>query len=226
MNITNTIRAVLFDMDGVIIDSNSEIEKFWAKWAAKENLEYTDETTDNYIHGRTTIETINELFKKSSGEVKKQIFDAAIDFDLNMCPGLVKDADTFLKNLSAALHKITLVTSAPKERARKMLELNGVYKYFNAFVTGDEVKQGKPDPEPYLKAAAKMNLAPDRCLVFEDSKNGIISALTAGMYVVAVNNYEIENERIITSIKDYSMLKVSGKTIQIIDKLINIELVN
>ena len=211
-------------MDGVIIDSNTAIETFWKQWATKESLVFTDHTAIQYIHGRTTIETINELFKKSANKVKEQILKSAIDFDMNMRPGLIGGVDLFLKKIVAYSDKIALVTSAPKERAKKMLKLNDVDKYFTYTVTGDEVTKGKPDPEPYLKAADKMNIDPGECLVFEDSNNGIISAVAAGMNVIAVNNFEMKNEKIITIIKDYCTLQVEDNLMLIDGKPINIEL--
>ena len=81
MKKTYKITAIAFDMDGVIIDSNAAIEKFWQQWAAKENLVFTNETAIRYIHGRATLETINELFEKSTQEIKNQILEAAIDFE-------------------------------------------------------------------------------------------------------------------------------------------------
>lgn len=221
---TYNIKAVLFDMDGVLIDSNDEIEKFWRHWTVTEGLDFTNETVVKYIHGRTTLETINELFINSSKPVKEQIYKAAIDFDMNMRPGLVRDVDEFLKNLIIYSKKIALVTSAPKTRAKKILELNSIYNCFTCFVTGDEVIAGKPNPEAYLKAALKMNLHAEECLVFEDSNNGILSALAAGMYVIAVNNYEIKNERIIARITDFCKLKVYNSTIKVGDEPVNIKL--
>ena len=224
MKKTLKINAIAFDMDGVIIDSNTAIETFWKEWIIRERLIFTDQIAIQYIHGRTTIETINELFKNSANKVKEEILKSAIDFDMNMRPGLIKGADQFLKNLVLYSDKIALVTSAPEERAKKMLELNNIDKYFTYSVTGDEVKNGKPDPEPYLKAADKMNIDPGECLVFEDSNNGIISAAAAGMNVIAVNNFEMKNEKIITIIKDYCTLQVEGNVILIDGKPINIEL--
>ncbi len=224
MKKTFKISSIAFDMDGVIIDTNTAIETFWKQWATKERLVFTDHTISQYIHGRTTIETINELFKKSANKVKEQILKSAIDFDMNMRPGLIGGVDLFLKKIVAYSDKIALVTSAPKERAKKMLKLNDIDKYFTYTVPGDEVKKSKPDPEPYLKAADKMNIDPGECLVFEDSNNGIISAVAAGMNVIAVNNYEIKNEKIITIINDFSTCHADDNTIQFDGKPVTVEL--
>ncbi len=219
------IKAVLFDLDGVLIDSNIEIEKFWKGWAAKERIVFANETVEKNILGRTTLETINELFIHSSEQIKEEIYKSAVDFDMNMQPDLIKDADRFLKELAPFSKKIALVTSSPKIRAKRILELHNIYSHFISSVTGEDVIAGKPDPEPYLLGATKLNVNPEECLVFEDSNNGIISALAAGMYVIAVDN-EMRNEKIITRINNYVNLKVENKSIGTIDKSIRIKLNN
>ncbi len=216
------IRAIAFDMDGVLIDSNSEIENFWKQWAIKESISFTDETAIKFIHGRTTNETIQELFRNSTENTKRNILESAFDFDLNMQPSLIAGAGSFLLNLFVGINKIALVTSSPSKRARKMLELHGIEKYLPYSVTGDDVKSGKPDPEPYLKAALKMHVSPDDCLVFEDSKNGILSALAAGMHVISVNNYNIKSDRIISVINDYTGLHIEHGKLYVDQKVIEL----
>jgi len=222
---TYNIRAILFDLDGVLIDSNIEIEKFWKGWAAKERIVFTNETVKKNILGRTTRETINELFINSSEQIKEEIYKSAVDFDMNMHPGLIKDADKFLKELAAFSQKIALVTSSPKIRAKRILERHNIYSHFISAVTGEDVIARKPDPEAYLLGASKLNVNPEECLVFEDSNNGIISALEAGMYVIAVGN-KMENENIITRINNYVNLKIENEIIVAIDKSIRIRLIN
>lgn len=222
---TYNIKAVLFDLDGVLIDSNIEIENFWKNWAAKENIIFTNETLEKNILGRTTLETINELFLHSSEHIKKEIYRSAVDFDMNMHPDLMKDADRFLRELARFSEKIALVTSSPKIRAKRILERHNIYSHFVNSVTGEDVITGKPDPEPYLLGASKLNVNPQECLVFEDSNNGILSALAAGMYVIAVGN-EMRNEKIITRINNYDNLKVENKIIVTMDKSIRINLIN
>jgi mannitol-1-/sugar-/sorbitol-6-phosphatase len=218
-----TVKGILFDMDGVLIDSNTEIENFWKDWAQKEELFLQEEDIIRYIHGRTTHDTINELFQDSGEDTKKQILEAAIDFDLNMRPDLIKGVGYFLKELVISFHNIALVTSAPIRRAKKMLELHDVYNCFACTITGDEVVQGKPDPEPYLCGADKLGVFPGECLAFEDSNSGIISALTAGMYVIAVNNDKYQHDKIITHINSYEELAMYKNSIYINNKQIQIQ---
>ena len=143
---------------------------------------------------------------------------------MNMHPDLIKDAERFLKELATFSQKIALVTSSPKIRAKRILERHNIYSHFNNSVTGEDVIAGKPDPEPYLLGASKLNVNPEECLVFEDSNNGILSALAAGMYVIAVDN-KMENDKIITRINNYVNLIIENEIIVAIDKSIRIKLI-
>jgi len=196
-------------MDGVIIDSTPEVEAFWEDWANKENVPFDDEIVIKYIHGRTSRETIQNLFAKSTAEVRQTISEAATAFDLNMRPGLIKGAGYFLKQLSGFGYSIGLVTSSPKDRVKILLELHNIYHVFQNIITGDDIINGKPDPEPYLKMAALMTVHPAECVVFEDSNSGIQSALAAGMNVVTVHNSNIANEHILFNIRDFTDMSAS-----------------
>lgn len=221
-----TIKAVLFDMDGVVIDSNAEIEQFWIDWAGKENLVLEKAKLIDYVHGRTTQETIDKLFYNSSPEFKKDITNAAHAFDLAMRPKLIKGLRDFLNLLLTNFNKVGLVTSAPQQRVKEMLDFNSVYNYFSCIVTSDDFKKSKPDPEPYLIGAKRFNVSPSECLVFEDSNSGISSAISAGTYVIALNNYSFKDENVIACIKDYENLRISENRMVNITEGLQIRLIS
>lgn len=193
-------------MDGVIIDSNSEIERFWIEWLEKEGIQYTKQDIHQYIHGCKTASTIDHLFKKSTDQTKTEILNAAISFDMEMKPILIPGVITLLKNLQLITNNIALVTSAAKQRAQKMIALHNLNNHFSVLVTGDMIQYGKPHPEPYLKAAYLLNMLPEDCLVFEDSDNGIRSAIDAGMQVIAVRNQALQHKSIMNRINDFDDL--------------------
>lgn len=199
----------IFDMDGVIIDSAPEVEAFWEDWARKENVPFDDEIVVKYIHGRTSRETIQNLFARSTAEVRQTISEAATAFDHNMRPGLINGAGDFLQQLHGFGYSLGLVTSSPKDRVKILLELHNIYHVFENIVSGDDIVNGKPDPEPYLKMAALMDIQPAVCVVFEDSNSGIQSALAAGMNVVTVHNMNIVDKHILFNIRDFSEMSAS-----------------
>ncbi len=220
------IKAIVFDMDGVIIDSTAEIENFWERWAKKEDVIFNNDVIVKYIHGRTTNETIEQLFSTSLPDVKKQIAISASDFDTAMRPELIEGVLNFLSRLSTLSVRIGLVTSSPKERVSNLLDLNSTYHFFNEIITGDDIKYGKPHPEPYLKIADKLKTAPEDCLVFEDSDSGIESALSAGMYVISINNNKINHKNIVTYTQNFSTLTIDNNQIKsLIEPYIQIDLV-
>ncbi len=98
------------------------------------------------------------------------------------------------------------------------MNLNNTYHFFDTIINGDDIQHGKPHPEPYLKIADKLKTDPKDCLVFEDSDSGIESALSAGMYVIAINNKKIRHSNILARIQNFSTLTIENKQIKSITK--------
>lgn len=206
------VHAVLFDLDGVVIDSNAEIEVFWQGWAAKAGVVLDKPAIEKYILGRTTTETIETLFPDADADKIAAILKAAKAFDVSMRPQLLAGVQHFLQQLYTAGVPIGLVTSSPKERAGLMLAQHHIAHFFTAIVTGEDVQKGKPHPEPYLTMAAKLHVPPVSCLVFEDSDSGIQSALAAGMQVIAIGNHNFTET--LGVLADYTSLSVADSSIK------------
>src|SRR3954454_1163147 len=126
------IKAIIFDLDGVIIDSNPEIEKFWHKWAAKTERELTWKNITEHIHGRKGVETLEALFNDISVEIKETIIKDAIEFDSKMNPEPVKGIHHFIHGLLQQKMPVGLVTSSHKKRALLMLEKQNLHNRFLA----------------------------------------------------------------------------------------------
>ena len=188
-----TIKAVIFDLDGVIIDSNPEIEKFWHRWAAKTNRQLTRQNIIEHIHGRKGVETLDALFNDINAETKEAILRDANEFDSRMSPEPIPGIYHFIQALFKLNIPIGLVTSSHKKRALLMLEKQSLSNNFEEHVTAEDVTNGKPHPQPYLTMATKLNQAPEYCLVFEDAISGVQSAKAAGMEVVGINAMAAEN---------------------------------
>ncbi|WP_233558509.1 HAD family phosphatase [Aquimarina sp. BL5] len=186
------INAVIFDMDGVIVDS----EPFWQK-AEREvftslGVEITDELR-RITQRMTTNEVTRFWFKrnpwKNKGieEVENMVIDRVIELiELENCliPGVV---DT-IKELKSRGVKLALATNSPYRIIPKVLNKMNIIKDFETISSAEFEKKGKPEPYIYLSTLQKLNEKADNCIVIEDSNSGIIAANKAGIKVIAFTN--------------------------------------
>ena len=191
------IKAVLFDMDGTIADT----EPFHIK-AIQEilkedlNLEVSDDELDEYI-GLIYPEKLKEIFKKRNiqeniGELSNRIgkrYIKLVEKRINFTPG----AENLLKLLKKNDFLIGLISSSQRKSMNSITKVTNSKKYFNVTVAGNEVEKRKPDPECYLKAEKELNVKPEECVVVEDSVPGVESAKNAGMFCIAIPNKYIKN---------------------------------
>jgi len=177
--ITIHCSALLFDMDGVLIDSTPAVARVWRRFAAKHGLDPEDVV--QRAHGRPSIMTMRHYFPKAnyeqmSSEVEHQEIE---DLDgVVALPGSLE----LLNRLPA--ERWTVVTSATRALAGVRLCAAGL-PVPERIVTADHVKNGKPHPEPYLKAAAILGFSPTDCMVVEDVPAGIHAGKAAGAKVIA-----------------------------------------
>ena len=176
-----TCRAVLLDLDGVLVDSTPCVTRVWTTWAKEQGLD--PEYVVHVAHGQKAIETIRTVaphvdFEREMKKVEQMELD---DTDgLRRLPG----ASELLKALSAG--RYTIVTSGTRRLAIMRLKIAGLPVPAN-MVTADDVANGKPHPEPYLAGAAAVGVAACDCLVFEDAPSGIHSAKAAGTQVIGIS---------------------------------------
>jgi mannitol-1-/sugar-/sorbitol-6-phosphatase len=173
-------KAILFDMDGVLMDSTPSVERVWRTWAVKHGLD--PEHIADQAHGRRSIETIRAVAPELDAE-KENIEVEQMEIDDKEGVTALPGAAELLAHLPA--DKFAIVTSATRPLAVARLGYAGipVPRYM---ITADDVANGKPSPEPFLKGAALLGFNPADCLVFEDSPAGISSARSAGMNVIAL----------------------------------------
>lgn len=170
----------LFDLDGVLIDSSSCVERHWRAWAGEHGIDMAAIMAN--AHGRRTIETIRIVARHLDYEKEAEqltAIEVADSEGVFAMPG----ASSLLSKLPR--NAWALVTSASRELALARLEYTGL-PVPEIMVTAEDVEDGKPAPEPYLLGAKRMGLPPDRCVVVEDAPAGIQSARAAGMRVIAV----------------------------------------
>jgi sugar-phosphatase len=173
-------RSLLFDLDGVLVDSRAAVERTWRRWAARHGLD-----ADRLLavaHGRRTSDTLGAVVPELDPAPEVAWLDAAELEDLGgvvAAPG----AGALLAALGDA--RWAVVTSCGRELAAKRLAAAGLATPPVLVASGD-VPRGKPAPDGYLRAAQLCGAAPASCLVFEDAPPGIAAARAAGCRVVAV----------------------------------------
>lgn len=172
--------AILFDLDGVLVDSTVCIERHWKRWAQRHGVDLQEILTA--AHGRRSIDTIRLIAPFLSAESEAQLLEQAEAQDTE---GLV----TFpgAARLLAALHAQSwaVVTSGSRALATARLHAAGL-PLPQVLLTAEDVTSGKPDPEGYLKAAQQLGVLAQHCVVIEDAPAGIQAARTALMPVIAV----------------------------------------
>jgi sugar-phosphatase len=171
--------ALLFDMDGVLIDSTPAVARVWHRWAIEHNLD--PDTVVRMAHGRPSRTTIRELLPNADIDREDREVERREMEDLDgvvLLPG----ARQLLNSLPP--ERWTIATSCTRPLAEVRLRTAGL-PIPKTLITSTDVKIGKPDPEPYLKAAAKLGFAASDCVVVEDAPAGIRAGKAAGARVIA-----------------------------------------
>lgn len=203
--------AFVFDMDGVIVDTNPYHKIALRQFAEKYGYSISEEELIKKIYGRTNKEWIPVLFGKSLsaeevdryGEEKERLFRDLYKKDIRPLKGL----KNFLDQMGELKIPRAIGTSAPRSNLDFILDETHLRKYFTITLDEDDVTRGKPDPEIYIKCAAKLQMPPAQCIVFEDSLSGIASARAAGCPVVGVaTTHSAEELGTKVVIKDFSEL--------------------
>jgi sugar-phosphatase len=172
--------AILFDLDGVLIDSTSCITRHWQKWVHEHGLEMA--AVMRVAHGIRTVETIRLVAPHLNAEKEAERFTAVEVMDTEGVEA-IEGALPLLKGLPRGGWAI--VTSGSSALAKARLRRAGL-PFPQTLVSGDDVRLGKPAPEPYLVAAERLGKAADRCVVIEDAPAGIEAARAAGMRVIGI----------------------------------------
>jgi sugar-phosphatase len=175
-----TCRGVLFDLDGVLVDSTPAVERVWHGWAKEHGL--VPEEVVRRAHGRPSITTIRELLPDGDHEKENREVERREMADLE---GVVPLPGALELLLGLPPGAWTIVTSCTRRLAHVRIAAAGL-PVPTVLVTSTDVARGKPDPEPYRKGADFLRLAPTDCVVVEDAPAGIRAGKAAGARVLAL----------------------------------------
>lgn len=197
-------RGAIFDMDGVLFDTERMYQETWREVALERGITLPDEYT-YYVSGASrdgVYEAVRRFYHTDDPvRVTMEVYErmrVKQQKPLPIKPG-VKEIFTLLRERKI---RTAVASSTFHEQVAYNLEHNGLDGFFDTVICGDEVTKAKPDPEIFLKAAEKLSLLPEECLVFEDSFNGIRAAHAAGCISVMVIDL-MEPDEEIRSIADH-----------------------
>ena len=206
-------RAILFDLDGVLVDSAERIEKTWREWAARHHLDA--EVVIAAAHGRRTVETVALVAPHLSADTALRALETS---EATNSEGVyeIAGARDLLHQLPPT--RWAIVTSGIRAVAEFRIRYTGL-PMPRVMISADEITRGKPDPEGYLAAASRLGFSPGDCVVIEDAPPGIEAAKAAGMRALGIaTTYPPERlvgaDLVVSHLADLSV-ESSGDEIQI-----------
>ncbi|MFD2569733.1 HAD family hydrolase [Spirosoma soli] len=219
------MKAVIFDMDGVIVDTNPHHRIAWRQYYQKYGKTLSDADFVQHVSGKHNTDIVAHLFAGKTltpeevlrlGHEKEALFRELYRPDITPVPGIVD----FLKALKAANVLTAVATSAPVENLNFVIEALHLQPYFDALLNESMVSHPKPDPEIYQKAMALLGVAPGESVIFEDSMTGIQAAKASGAYVIGVATTQTPDE--LRPFVDDVIQNFSEMTLNRIQRLINV----
>ena len=179
---TKKTRGVLFDLDGVLLDSEGQYSIFWEQM----EKEYPTGVPDfaNYIKGFHLTRILGYF---PDEDVRQQVLDKLTVFERNMKFEFFPGALDFVRHLRQAGIPLAIVTSSDRKKMEELYRQHPEFPtLFDKIITGDMVSKAKPDPECFLVAAKQIGVAIEDCIVFEDSRNGLIAGRESGARVIGI----------------------------------------
>lgn len=200
--------AVLFDLDGTLIDTETQYYNFWTSQCEKFHL---DKSLYFQMKG-TTLKSILERFFSENKEITKQVLKNLFYFEQNMDYTFIAGADKFINELHANGIKTAVVTSSDINKMSNVFNAHPDFtERFDTIIIADDYTHSKPDPECFLVAAKRLGVNNNRCIVFEDSLPGLEAGRNAGMKVIGLSTTipaEKINNKADLVIPDFQNIKI------------------
>ncbi len=215
------IRAVVFDLDGVLLDSESLWDDARRQVVARYGGHWREQATAD-MQGMSSLEWSNYLRNQlgvelDEAEIGELVVDILLDRYRRALPLLQGARDAVAR--IGGRWPLGLASSSNRVVIEEVLTLSGLASAFQTTVSSEEVRRGKPYPDVYLEAARRLGLLPQRCVAVEDSTNGIDAAIAAGLRVVAVPNRDFPPKPEVVASADLVLASLEGLTLEALDRL-------
>ena len=177
--------AALFDLDGVVFDTEPQYTVFWGQQCREFRPEHPG--LEHEIKGQTLVQIYDAWFSGPLAERQTEITERLNRFEQQMSYDYIAGFVEYITDLRRQGVKTAVVTSSNQPKMEAVYQSHPEFcELFDAILTSEDFERSKPDPDCYLKAAARLGVSKDDCVVFEDSFNGLKSGRAAGMYVVGL----------------------------------------
>lgn len=216
-----TIQAVIFDMDGVLVDSEVYWQKSREEFAQARGKVWTD-ALQRQAMGRSTVEWAEVM--KHSLELSESIDEIIVEMKARVIahyeermperPGAIQSVKTM-----AQKYRVALASGSPTEIIESVMHLTGLDQVFETIVFGDTIPNGKPAPDIYIEAMRRLNLTPDVCIGIEDSGNGIRSLKAAGIKIVAAPSPDFPLSAELLAMADAHITTLEDFTLELVESL-------
>jgi HAD superfamily hydrolase (TIGR01509 family) len=203
----------LFDLDGTLVHTDNVYYKVWKKILKNYNIQLTDDIYKKFIYSNTDNYVKNSLLKNIDISIenimeKKDIYFKEFSLDIQLVNGAIE----FINRIKFLGHKICIVTNSNRETAEFVIRFIGINDIIDYLVIGSECERAKPYSDPYLKAMNYFEVSPEKCFIFEDSHNGLLSAKTSNpkcIVGIGENNTELISCGADLVYKDYLIISIN-----------------
>ena len=212
------IKAIIFDLDGVIVDTAHYHFVAWKRLAGELGISFTEKDNERLkgVSRMRSLEIILEIGNRQMPEEEKERLATRknawfVEYIQNVKPNeIFPGVEDLIRNCKAAGLRVALASSS--KNARTVLRNLQIENLFEGFVDGTMITHSKPHPEIFLKAAAQLGVEPAECVVFEDAEAGVEAALAAGMKCVGVGSPENvgKADRIVKNTADFNLNELKG----------------
>ena len=213
-----TLKAALFDLDGVVFDTEKQYTVFWGGQCRLYHPEHPG--LEHEIKGQTLEQIYDRWWSGELAQERAVITQRLNDFEAQMAFEYVDDFERFVTDLRAHGVKTAVVTSSHQPKMQSVFRARKEFKtLFDAILTSEDFDESKPSPDCYLKGAARFGLTPSECVVFEDSFNGLKSGRAAEMFVVGLTT--TNSEESIKPLSDVQIANYKGLSYDSLVQLFN-----